>query len=438
MKPAAAMAEAQLINLWWLVRLRWVAICGQVVMILGVDALLGIRLPLAPLFAIVGFEALSNAACALWARRAVHVTDARLAALLAVDVVLLTALLYLTGGPVNPFTFLYMVHITLAAVTLRPRHTWGLTGLALLGFGLLFWLPPWQDAGASSMAAHHDHMRMHLEGMFVAFAAAAMLIVYFVQRVTAALAQRETELAAARDLAERHEKFASLATLAAGAAHELSTPLSTIAVVARELERLLQERAENADSVADVRLIRDQVRRCHDILQQMAADAGQGMGESFAEVTAADLLDRSLSELRERTQVEVRLDAQAGSLLLYLPVRAVARALRGVIKNAVQASAGWQTVQVQLSADAQRLRVEVRDQGTGMAPAVLQHAGEPFFTTKPPGEGMGLGLFLTRALLARLGGRIELSSSAGRGTTATLWLPTLPARPAGHAMGTAA
>jgi two-component system sensor histidine kinase RegB len=438
MTRAVAPADAQVINLWWLVRLRWVAICGQVLIILGVDALLGIRLPLIPLFSIVGFEALSNALCALWARQAEHVTDARLAALLAVDVALLTALLYLTGGPVNPFTFLYMVHITLAAVTLRPRHTWGLTGLALFGFGMLFWLPAWDASAAGAMATHHDHMRMHLEGMFVAFAAAAILIVYFVQRVTDALSQRDAELAAARDLAERHEKFASLATLAAGAAHELSTPLSTIAVVARELERVLCDRAEDTDSVADVRLIREQVSRCHDILQQMAADAGQGMGESFTEVGPAELLDRALAELRERARVEVSIAPDAAALLLQLPLRAVAQAVRAVIKNALQASAASQAVQVRVSSDAPTLRIEVQDHGSGIAPAVLPHVGEPFFTTKAPGEGMGLGLFLTRTLLARLDGRIDIQSTPGHGTRVVLWLPVTRSEIAGKRLETAA
>jgi two-component system sensor histidine kinase RegB len=423
--PVAALraTDAQVINLWWLLRLRWVAIIGQIAVILGVDWLLGIRLPRFPLFAIIGFELVSNALCAMWARRAVRVTDALLAGILAVDVVLLTALLYLTGGPVNPFSFLYLVHIALAAVTLRPRHTWALTLLSLLGFGLLFLVPAWGGGSAVEAHAHHDDLRLHLEGMYVAFGMAAVLIVYFVQRVTQALAQREAELAAARHLAERHEKFASLATLAAGAAHELATPLSTIAVVARELERALEKQRGNDDSVADVRLIRERVTRCHEILQQMTADAGQGTGENPQLCSIDELLALAVDGLADAERIAVAVEASARAVGLEVPPRAFARSLRGVMKNALQASAAWQKVSVRVTGDVETVRFEIRDHGVGMAAAVLEHAGEPFFTTKAPGEGMGLGLFLTRTLLGRLGGRLEITSEAGRGTIAIVVLP---------------
>ncbi len=422
--PAAAPSDAREINLAWLLRLRWVAIIGQVTIILGVTVLLGIVLPLPPIAAIIGFEVATNAACALWARRAFAVTDAVLVGLLTADVVLLTALLYLTGGPVNPFSFLYLVHIALGAVTLRPVHTWGLTALALLGFGLLFFLPAWPGGtDMATMHADHEHMRLHLEGMYVAFGVAAVFIVYFVQRVTAALAQRDAELTAARSLAQRHEMFASLGTLAAGAAHELATPLSTIAVAAREMERNLQRGVSSGEALDDIRLIRQQVMRCQNVLQQMAADAGQGMGENLEVVRAADLLDQALAGSIDEAGVEVAVDDDAATLVVTVPPHAMAQALRGVVRNAHQASSSAQPVQVHVCRDGSDLHIEVRDGGAGMEPSILQHAGEPFFTTKAPGEGMGLGLFLTRSLLGRLGGRLELSSVAGSGTSAVLVLP---------------
>src|SRR5690606_36216657 len=136
--------------------------------------------------------------------------------------------------------------------------------------------------------SHHEHMHTHLRGMWVALGVAAGFIVYFLMRVTRALAQREEELARARHLAARQEKLASLATLAAGAAHELSTPLSTIATVARELERHLQD--GSAEQREDVGLIRSQVERCRAILWQMSAEAGESAGEGLSRVTAGELL----------------------------------------------------------------------------------------------------------------------------------------------------
>src|SRR6218665_3315595 len=194
-------------------------------------------------------------------------------AVMALDVVLLTVLLELSGGASNPFSALYLVHIALAAVVLREGWTWALTVLAVACFGELF---------VGAPAHHHIHdMRMHLEGMWAAFALAAGFIVYFVQRVTRALAAREAELVSARAASARHDKLAALATLAAGAAHELSTPLSTIAVVARELERHLERAGQETSSLEDVRLIREQVARCRDILARMASDAGASQGEAL-------------------------------------------------------------------------------------------------------------------------------------------------------------
>ncbi|MBI3783412.1 MAG: HAMP domain-containing histidine kinase [Deltaproteobacteria bacterium] len=415
-------SDVQTINFRWLIRLRWVAIVGQITIILGVDWLLGIRLPRLPLALIVGIEAASNALCALSARRPVRVTDALLTAILAGDVILLSALLYLTGGPLNPFSFLYVVHIALAAVSLRPLHTWTLTLLSILGFGLLFLLPAW-DGGADAAHSQHDHMRLHLEGMYVAFGLAAVLIVYFVQRVTQALAQRDIELTAARSLAARHEKFASLATLAAGAAHELATPLSTIAVVARELERALEKQHERLETVADVRLIREQVKRCHEILQQLAADAGQGSGENLRLCGVDELLALAIDALPGRERLTMVVEPPAHRVLLEVPPRAVARSLRALMKNALQATASWQQVALRATSEGTMLRFEVRDEGAGMLPAVLAHAGEPFFTTKAPGEGMGLGLFLARTLVGRLNGKLDIDSEPGRGTRAVMTLP---------------
>jgi two-component system sensor histidine kinase RegB len=313
-------------------------------------------------------------------------------------------------------------------VVLRSLWTWALSGLALASFGLLFLVPVWVPFRELDEGGFHvDHMRMHLEGMWVAFGVAAGFIVYFVQRVTRALAAREAELLAARSLAARHEKLTSLATLAAGAAHELSTPLSTIAVVAKELERQLAP-AGRAEVVADVHLIREQVRRCHDILQQMAAEAGEGAGEGISAVAIEDLVCTAIDGAVDPARVEISLAESARGRVLHVPPRALAQALRGVLKNAAQASPPVRKIRLHVACDDGSWRFQVRDEGSGMSADVLQRTGEPFFTTKSPGQGMGLGLFLTRAVLARLGGRLEIDSEPGGGTTAVLVLPEQPPR----------
>jgi two-component system sensor histidine kinase RegB len=327
-------AQAQLLrtNLRWLLRLRWGAVAGQLLTIAVVRFGMGVALPLSPLLALVFVEAISNAVCT--ARGAARETPAwTLGALMALDVVLLSGLLFFTGGPNNPFSFLFLVPISLATLILTAAWTWALVLLSLVCSAALFvWNRP-LDLGPS----HAAHMAMHLRGMWVAFGVSAAFIVYFLRRIRRALALREAELAASRNLAARRERLASLATLAAGAAHELSTPLSTIAVVAKELERALTTLALPAGVADDVRLVRGEVERCRAILQRLCVDAGEIMGEAFARVAVDELVGRAIAGLEPRPEILAELDADVRGLALEVPPRAALQALQGVLKNAQDA-----------------------------------------------------------------------------------------------------
>ncbi len=340
-----------------------------------------------------------------------------LLAVMAFDVVAFSGLLYFTGGPENPFSFLYLVPIAIAAITLRSAWTWLLVLLSLASSLVLFaHHRPLPMLGGG----HAGHMALHLRGMWVAFGVAAAFIVYFLLRVRRALAAREEELSASRSLASRQERLASLATLAAGAAHELATPLSTIAVVAKDLER---EVAAVPAATDDVRLMRAEVERCRRILARMRVDAGDPAGERFANVSVREILDECLAD-GERA-VDVTVDDAAAGAVTALPRHAFGQALRGLVDNARQASPPGAPVTLHVVADddAHRLVFEIADRGTGIPPELVARVGEPFFTTKPAGQGMGLGIFLARAIVERLGGGLSIRSAPGAGTTATLWLP---------------
>jgi two-component system sensor histidine kinase RegB len=408
------------INFGWLIRLRFATVAGQAFTIAFVRWGMDLDIPVGPLYALVAVALASNLAGIAYARAAVP-QDWWLLVAMAFDVLTFSGLLYLTGGPENPFSFLYLVPIAIAAITLRPAWTWTLALLSLASSAVLFLRHrPLPMAGG-----HAGHMALHLRGMWVAFGVASAFIVYFLLRVRRALAARDQELDASRNLAARQERLASLATLAAGAAHELATPLSTIAVVAKDLEREVAAAGSRA-TVEDVRLVRQEVERCRQILARMRTDAGDQVGEHFVRVSVRELVSDCLAESTgsNGAAIDVALDPTTADGSATLPRHAFVQALRGLLDNARQASPPGARVSLRVSPGGPgRLVFQVADRGSGIAPEILGRVGEPFFTTKPTGKGMGLGIFLARAIVERLGGELSIGSAPGAGTTATVSLP---------------
>jgi len=420
------------LNLAWLTRLRWAAIAGQLCTVVVAEQALGVQIPWGPLAAVFAAEVALSLFAHAWLRARQPIGEGVIGAAVIADLLALTLLLYFTGGPTNPFNFLYLVHIALAAVVLSPRWTWALAVLSAGLFALLFVASePLRMVGEAApdmghaMMSHGMHggsaaMDVHTRGMWVAFAVAAVFIVYFTSRINRELVERERELGDVRDRAARTERLAALATLAAGAAHELSTPLSTIAVLSRELERDLaaQACAPSADSIEDTRLIQAEVTRCRAVLDRLAGDAGRPRGEPTATITAGALVDATLAE----TGVSATLDAATRALPVTVRKVALSQSLRGLVNNAVLA-AGVDGVRVTAARRGDELELVVADSGPGMPPELLARIGEPFFTTREPGRGMGLGVFLARSVVAEHGGRLELDSEVGRGTQAVVHLP---------------
>ncbi len=408
------------LNFAWLIRLRWVAITGQTAVIIAVFLLSDLPFPYPLLAAILFAEVLSNLALIGWARTGRPRHEALGPLVLIADIVFLTALLGLTGGAHNPFSLLYLIHVAFAALVLRPHWTWGVTLLSVLIYVGLHFLPaapvvlPWSSTA--------EIWSLEVQGRWAAFAVSAAVLAFFINRVQQALTRRDQELIRAREARLRSEKLASLATLAAGAAHEFSTPLSTIALVANELQRGLEKQGADAHLIEDTALIRDQVERCRHILQQMSADAGESMGEVLRPVAVEELIDHTLEGCRDPARVQVSL-ATRSSAALSVPATALGQALRGLVNNALEASDDGQTIELVAREEDDAIVLEIRDQGTGMTPDVLKRASEPFFTTKEAGQGMGLGVFLARTLVEKIDGSLELDSTHGQGTIAMVRLP---------------
>jgi two-component system sensor histidine kinase RegB len=425
--PDSSALSAERIQFGWLVRLRWVSLAGQALIVAVSAEILGFDMPLAALGAVMGVEALLNLGAWAWLRRAPEVRAIHVAGAIAADLLLFTALLYLTGGPSNPFSFLYLVHLALAAVMLPPRLGWMLVGLSLACSAALFaYHVPLSGAGHAGHMHHGHHggdrggFDWHLRGMWVALGVAASFIVYFLRRVALELAERERQLASARERIGRSERLASLATLAAGAAHELGSPLGTIAVAARELERSLVQRGSDTPLQEDARLIRAQVDRCRHILDELASNAGGPPGAAADDVPVSELVTRALERFPDAARVSISLPDKPPRLRV--PRLAVQKALGSLVHNALLASPAGR---VGLSATRRtgELLITVEDDGPGMPAEVLEHATEPFFSTREAGAGMGLGLFLATSVVEQLGGRLELESAVGKGTRASLVFP---------------
>jgi two-component system sensor histidine kinase RegB len=282
-----------------------------------------------------------------------------------------------------------------------------------------------QPLGSDSMFARQKVQHV---GLSVALIACGGVVTYFITRVTRELRMRETELRHAEQQRARSERLEALATLAAGAGHELASPLSTIAVIAKDLARHLEGTNAEPSVLEDLALIRVELDQCRRILDGMASGAGQALGESLQPVKVAAFVDEVMDGIRRREHVSVSLGNDVAGRNLFVPLTGMSHALRGIVRNALDASSFGEPVELTATADADSVAFMVRDRGPGMSPEILQRAGDPFFTTKEPGQGMGLGLFLARNVIERIGGELRLASTPGMGTTVTVRVPQRPIR----------
>ncbi|HXE56136.1 MAG TPA: ATP-binding protein, partial [Tepidisphaeraceae bacterium] len=394
-----------------LTRLRWLAVIGQLAAIVLAVSAFGLRLPLVPIAIVVLATAVSNALLVwlpLFRRPPVWTVQA----VLLLDVILLTILLCLTGGPENPFAYLYLIHVAMAVLVLPSRWMWAVVATVAACYGLLLaWhlplgpLPP----------------RVSAIGSWFALVLVAVLIASFIGDIIHSLRQREHELVTMRDRASRNEHLAALTTLAAGAAHELNTPLGTIAVVARELELSFKDAAQDDPVLEDARLIRREVDRCQTILSRMRVDIGEDISHRTL-VSLPDLESRLRQSLDESNAARLRIVRNESLASIHAPPRALEQALLVLLRNGLDASDITKPVTLQITQTNGHVRFEVRDQGCGMSPEMLRRAGQPFFTTKEPGRGMGLGLFLVRLVAQQCGATFAIDSTPGVGTTCVLEL----------------
>ena len=404
----------------WLARLRWARAAVDALVVAISLALPSLDFPLRRVAALLAVTALLNAAAAIRLSRGQPSLRALPAIELLLLPLLLTELLELTGGPFNPFAVVYVVPVALAGLTLGATYGVLVTAVSAGGYSLLaFWHL------TELVPGHHrlNDFPTHLFTMWFSIAMTAELAAYFLVQASNALAKREQQLDTMRRHASRADRLVSLTTLAAGAAHELSTPLGTIALAARELEHSAAERGTVPDLADDARLIRTEVDRCRAILDQMSGRAGGSTTDEPEDLTVQTLRADIEGRLSPDRSARLAIDVSAEPYSMFLPRSGLAQAVLALITNAMDATDTPEDSPVRMHIDTtpERLSITVVDTGPGLSPDALRRAGEPFFTTKDPGRGLGLGLFLARVFAERVGGTLTLESD--NGTTATLQVP---------------
>lgn len=418
-------------NSQWLLRLRWCAVIGQLLTIAISYWGLNIELSVSTLVTLVAITAGTNILFWLYLRqfsqidrkgKLANIEKYLLPGILLLDMNVLTAMLYFSGGPTNPFLFFYFVNVAIGGMILPTASAWLLVTNAIAGVLLLLNSHKTIPMLSHSMDSEQSSP-LHKFSFFIAFVTSCLVVTYFMRLLYQQLAQREQQMRLAEQQQAKVHRLEALATLAAGAAHELATPLSTIAVVAKEMSRNVN-RWNAPDSLRqDLTLIQEELKYCRSVLDRMRAGAGEAAAERIADITAEQVIAEVLVGLRDAQRVVVQRDALP-TTSLRLPLQAVAQALRNLVQNALDATPTEQSVVLSIQQVNQGdWDIRVEDSGAGMPDSILKRIGEPFFTTKEPGKGMGLGVYLSHNVLSGLGGNLEFESRPGQGTVASIRLP---------------
>jgi len=406
--------------------IRWVAITGQAAALVVVHYGLGFALPIGPALLTVGASALVNIALA--PRRPASRADERGVALyLAFDIVQLAVLLYLTGGLENPFAFLLLAPVAVSATVLSLTSTLALSALALVAISVVaIWHFPLPWRGTPP-----DLPQVYVLGIWAALAIGILFFAAYTWRVAEEARHLSQGLAATQLALAREQQTSAVGALAAAAAHELGSPLGTIAVVSREIAR---ELPDDSPLTEDVELLISEVGRCRDILAELARNRG-GDSQPFSQVPLRHVIELA-AERHPAEGVALELGVTPGSSdsgpepLIPLAA-AMLHGLGNLIQNALQFARG--TVNIELGWDADEVRITIADDGPGFPPSVLERIGEPYISLRAEsGTHMGLGIFIAQTLLQQTGAELAFHNRPGGGAeVAVRWDRAILANNAG-------
>jgi two-component system sensor histidine kinase RegB len=397
-----------------MIRLRWFAVTGQTATILLIYYGFRFPLPLGFCLAVILLSALLNIGLSMTNPRSQRLVSRQAMLLLGYDILQLAALLYLTGGLENPFAFLLVVPVAVSASTQPFAITASLTAfdVALATVLVRFHLPlPWANGDPPLFPLNY------MMGLWAALVSCIVFIAIYAWRIGQEARQMSQALNAAELVLAREQRLSALDGLAAAAAHQLGTPLSTIALVAKELEREVPSESPLRE---DIVLLQTQAARCREILSELTKGGGQDGDDYFAHIPLSHLIEEVIGPLRTPgVTINVGLQNEASSSATAAePVvprnPGLIHGLCNLVENAVDFADECVTIDAYY--DQEKVRLRILDDGPGFLPNVIGHMGEPYVTSRPRGHGtgegagMGLGFFIAKTFLERSGGSIRVAN----------------------------
>jgi two-component system sensor histidine kinase RegB len=378
---------------------------------------MGIHLPIAPMLLVAGIAIIMNGLSFGTLRKRTDVSHAELFLSLLFDVLLLTAQLYLSGGATNPFISLYLLQVALGAVLLDRWSVWGIVFVSALCAGLLALHYRPQDLNGALEGHLFD---LHIIGTWICFTMIAVLLVLFVLPVTRNLQVREAYLARLRQQAAEEEHIVRMGLLASGAAHELGTPLSQLAVVLGDWKHMPEITGHPA-LVEEVSEMQAAVLRCKEIVTGILLSSGEARGEAPEVTNVRDFIDGIAMEWRRANPgMPLRCDFGPHDYPRIVADPVIRQAIGNLLDNAREAGATY--IDLLVGRDSSSLNIAVRDNGSGFSETMLEDFGKPYRSSKGK-EGHGLGLFLVVNVVRKLGGSVSASNGADGGALILLRLP---------------
>ncbi len=404
---------------------------------------LGINLPQNQLWLAIFAISILNLYTWLRLRTSEEVTEHEIFSQICMDVLALAYLLYLTGGASNPIIWVFLLPLIVTAIMLPQSYAWNMVIITSCVYTVLITynvpLPiiephmmhqPNSEVTPEMMLKMHmmndrRYFNLHVFGMWFGFVFSAGLVAFFVVELSKILKERERNLAEARESALRDERVVSLGTLAASAAHDMGTPLGTIAILTHEMTDDLPEH-RFPEIHQKLLIVQQQIERCKQALAVMSASAGEMRAESGKVMGVSEYIDEVLNQWRTHkaaTKLKLFISQNVDTSAQIIAERTITHSIINILNNAAEASPADAGIEFHVEWDQSTLNLKIRDFGTGLPAAFIDFAGhQPVKSNK---QGMGVGLFLTYTTIKRIGGKIEFSNIESGGACVEISLPLL-------------